>query len=219
MAHIHGVILDVDGTFVDSNDAHAKSWVEALAEHDYFVPFEKVRRLIGEGGDKVLPETIGIQDESDEGKQISSRRGEIFKERYLPSVRAFPSAQKLLDHMRTRGLKLAVASSAKPDELRALLQIVGAADLIEEKSSSKDAKNSKPDPDIMHVTMKKIDLPADEVVMLGDTPYDIESARKVGVGTIALRCGGWQDRDLAGALAIYTDTADLLSHYDTSPLA
>jgi phosphoglycolate phosphatase-like HAD superfamily hydrolase len=112
-----------------------------------------------------------------------------------------------------------VASSAKPDELRALLQIVGAADLIEEKSSSKDVKNSKPDPDIMHVTMEKIGLPADEVVMLGDTPYDIESARKVGVGTIALRCGGWQDRDLAKALAIYTDTADLLSHYDTSPLA
>lgn len=219
MAHIHGVILDVDGTLVDSNDAHAKSWVEAMAEHDYIVPFEKVRRLIGEGGDKVLPETIGIQAESEEGKQISSRRGEIFKERYLPSVRAFPSAQKLLDHMRTRGLKLAVASSAKPDELRALLQIVGAADLIEEKSSSKDVKNSKPDPDIMHVTMEKIGLPADEVVMLGDTPYDIESARKVGVGTIALRCGGWQDRDLAKALAIYTDAADLLSHYDTSPLA
>ncbi len=219
MAHIHGVILDVDGTLVDSNDAHAKSWVEAMAEHGYTVPFAKVRQLIGEGGDKVLPETIGVQDESDEGKQISSRRGEIFKERYLPSVRAFPSAQKLLDHMRARGLKLAVASSAKPDELRALLQIVGAADLIEEKSSSKDAKNSKPDPDIMQVTMEKIGLPADEVVMLGDTPYDIESARKVGVGTIALRCGGWQDRDLAGALAIYADTADLLSHYDTSLLA
>ena len=219
MAYIHGVILDVDGTLVDSNDAHAKSWVEAMAEHDYIVPFEKVRRLIGEGGDKVLPETIGIQAESDEGKQISSRRGDIFKERYLTSVRAFPSAQKLLDHMRARGLKLAVASSAKPDELRALLQIVGAADLIEEKSSSKDVKNSKPDPDIMHVTMEKIGLPADEVVMLGDTPYDIESARKVGVGTIALRCGGWQDRDLAKARAIYTDTADLLSHYDTSPLA
>jgi HAD superfamily hydrolase (TIGR01509 family) len=219
VAYIHGVILDVDGTLVDSNDAHAKSWVEAMAEHDYIVPFEKVRRLIGEGGDKVLPETIGIQAESEEGKQISSRRGEIFKERYLPSVRAFPSAQKLLDHMRARGLKLAVASSAKPDELRVLLQIVGAADLIEEKSSSKDVKNSKPDPDIMRVTMEKIGLPADEVVMLGDTPYDIESARKVGVGTIALRCGGWQDRDLAKALAIYTDTADLLSHYDTSPLA
>ena len=219
MAHIQGVVLDVDGTLVDSNDAHAKSWVEAMAEHGYTVPFARVRQLIGKGGDKVLPETIGIQDESDEGKQISSRRGEIFKERYLPHVRAFPSAQKLLDHMHASGLKLAVASSAKPDELRALLQIVGAADLIEEKSSSKDAKNSKPDPDIMHATLEKIGLPAHEVVMLGDTPYDIESARKVGVGTIALRCGGWQDHDLAGALAIYTDPADLLSHYDTSPLA
>lgn len=219
VTHIRGVILDVDGTLVDTNDAHASSWVEAFAEHGHTVPFERVRQLIGEGGDKVLPETIGVQDDSEQGKEISSRRAEIFKARYLPSVQAFPSAQKLLDHMRSHGLKLSIASSAKPDELRALLQKVGAADLIEDKSSSKDAKNSKPDPDIMHVTLEKTGLPANEVVMLGDTPYDIESARKVGVDTIALRSGGWQDHDLAGAIAIYTDTADLLAHYDTSPLA
>ena len=172
MTHFRGVILDVDGTLVDTNDPHAKSWVEAFAEHGYTVPFEKVRQLIGKGGDKVLPETIGVPADSEEGKEISERRSEIFKERYLPSVQAFPCAQELLDHMRSRGLKLSVASSAKPDELRALLQKVGAADLIEDKSSSKDAKNSKPDSDIMRVTLEKNGLPANEVVMLGDTPYD-----------------------------------------------
>lgn len=218
MTHIRGVILDVDGTLVDSNDAHARSWVEAMAENGYHVPYEKVRPLIGMGGDKVLPATIGIQKDSPQGKKISQRRAEIFKERYLPAVQAFPQARELLQRMRASGLKLAVASSAQPDELKALLRIVGASDLIEEESSSKDAQSSKPDPDIVHVTLQRIGFPADQVIMLGDTPYDIEAAQKVGVGTIALRSGGWSDDELRGALAIYNDTADLLAHYDSSPL-
>ena len=218
MARIHAVIFDVDGTLVNSNDAQAKSWVEALKEFGYSVPYEKVRPLIGMGGDKVLPETIGVQKDSEKGKQISKRRGEIFKEKYLPTIQAFPGAQELLNRMREQGLKLAIASSAQPDELRSLLQIVGAADLIEDKTSSEDAKRSKPDPDIMQVTLKKVGYPPNEVVMIGDTPYDIEAASKVGVATIAFRCGGWNDADLAGAIAIYNDPADLLAHYDSSPL-
>src|SRR5947209_16101780 len=135
MTHFRGAILDIDGTLVDSNDVHAKSWVEALAEHGYSVPFAKVRPLIGKGGDKVLPEVIGISENSPEGQKISQRRSETFKERYLPHVRAFPGARELLQHMRERGLKLAVASSSKPDELRSLLHLVGVSDLVEEKTS------------------------------------------------------------------------------------
>ena len=219
MTHIHAVIFDVDGTLVDSNDAQARSWVDALKEFGYSVPYEKVRPLIGMGGDKVLPETIGVQKDSEKGKQISKRRSEIFKEKYLPNVKPFPDAQKLLDRMRKQGLKLAIATSAQPDELRPLLQIVGAADLIEDKTSARDVKSSKHDPDVMQVALKRVGYPPNEVVMIGDTPYDIEAARKAGVGTIAFRCGGWSDSDLAGAIAIYNDPADLLAHYDSSPLA
>jgi len=219
VTHIHAVIFDVDGTLVDSNDAQARSWVDALKEFGYSVPYEKVRPLIGMGGDKVLPETIGVQKDSEKGKQISKRRSEIFKEKYLPNVKPIPDAQKLLDRMRERGLKLAIATSAQPDELRPLLQIVGAADLIEDKTSARDVKSSKPDPDVMQVALKRVGYPPNEVVMIGDTPYDIEAARKVGVGTIAFRCGGWSDSDLAGAIAMYNDPADLLAHYDSSPLA
>src|SRR5438309_4092794 len=117
VSNIRGVILDVDGTLVLSNDAHAEAWMEAMADFGYYVPYEKVRPLIGMGGDKVLPETIGIQKDSPLGKKISQRRAEIFKERYLPTVRAFPKARELLQRMRESGLKLAVASSAQPDEL------------------------------------------------------------------------------------------------------
>ncbi len=219
MIHIRGVILDIDGTLIDSNDAHAKSWVEAMAEYGYIVPFEKVRPLIGMGGDKVLPETIHLQKDSEIGSQISKRREAIFKERYLPHLRAFPGAKELLQEMRKRGLQLAIASSAQPDELKSLLRLVGAEDLVEEKTSSKDVSRSKPDPDVMQVTLQRIELDANEVLMIGDTAYDIEAASKVQVGTIAFRCGGWKDADLAGALAIYDGPADLLAHYDESPLA
>lgn len=218
MSNIRGVILDVDGTLVLSNDAHAQSWMEAMADFGYYVTYEKVRPLIGMGGDKVLPETIGLQKDSEEGIKISAKRKEIFKKRYLPVLQAAPGSRELLEYMRVQGLKLAIASSSEKDELKALLQVAGASDLVQEVTSSSDASRSKPDPDVMQVTLQRIGLPANQVLMLGDTPYDIEAAAKVGVGTIALRCGGWTDPELKGALAIYNDPADLLDHYDTSPL-
>ena len=219
MSKIRGIILDIDGTLVDSNDAHAKAWVEALAEHRINVPYEQVRGLIGKGGDKLLPEVSGISEETPEGEAISKRRGEIFKSRYLPHIKAFPRTRELLQRMRDDGLKLVVASSAKEDELKPLLEKAGAADLIEEKTSSDDAENSKPDPDIVKAALDGADFAAAEAVMLGDTPYDIEAASKAGVKVIAFRCGGWDDAGLAGAIAIYDGPADLLAHYDDSPLS
>ena len=218
MSNIRGVILDVDGTLVLSNDAQAQSWMEALADFGYYVPYEKIRPLIGMGGDKVLPETTGLQKDSEEGIKVSAKRKEIFQKRYVPILQAAPGSRELLEYMHVRGLKLAIASSAEKDELKALLQVAGASDLVREEISSSDASRSKPDPDAVQVTLQRIGLPANQVLMLGDTPYDIEAAAKVGVGTIALRCGGWSDPELRGALAIYDDPADLLDHYDTSPL-
>jgi len=123
--------------------------------------------------------------------------------------------------MHDRGLKLIVATSAEPDELAQTLKIVGphVQDLMEKQETSQDAKQSKPDSDIMQVALKQSSCTPDEVVVLGDTPYDIESATKAGIKTIALRCGGWSDKELAQAIAIYTDTGDLLARYDSSPLA
>jgi HAD superfamily hydrolase (TIGR01509 family) len=219
MKRIRGVILDVDGTLVASNDAHARAWVEAMEEHGVQVPFEKVRRLIGMGGDKLLPMATGIEEDTAEGKAISKRRGEIFKERYLPKLEPCPGARELLARMRETGLRLVVASSAKADELEPLLDVCGANDLVESKTSSDDAEHSKPDPDIVQAALEQMALPAGDVLMLGDTPYDIEAARGAGVGVIALRSGGWGDPHLQGAVAIYEHPADLLAHYNASPLA
>jgi phosphoglycolate phosphatase-like HAD superfamily hydrolase len=213
-----GVILDVDGTLVDSNDAHARAWVEALKEAGFDVPFERVRPLIGMGGDKLLPEVTGLPDEDRRAKRVVERRGEIFKTRYLPALRAFPRTSELLLGMREAGLKLAVASSAQPEELKSLLRIAGAEDLVAGASSADDAASSKPDPDVVHAALDRLGLEPVQVVMIGDTPYDVEAAARAGVRAIAFRCGGWDDERLRGAIAIYDGPADLLARFDASPL-
>ncbi|HEU4327265.1 MAG TPA: HAD family hydrolase [Roseiflexaceae bacterium] len=216
---IRGVLLDVDGTLIDSNDAHARSWVETLAEFGYELPFERLRELIGMGGDHLLPEATGLEKDSSQGKAISERRKQLFKERYLSQIQPFAQVRPLLAHMRGAGMRLVVATSASPDELEALLERSGAQDLIEASTSSGDAKRSKPDPDIVGAALERLDLPKETVLMLGDTPYDVEAARRAGIGIVALRCGGWGDDDLGGALAIYDDPADLLAHFGESPFA
>ena len=218
---IHAVILDVDGTLIDSNDAQAHAWVDAMAMQGHQVSFEKIRPLIGMGGDKVLPEVLGIDKDSEDGKKISAARKELIKTRYLSTIKPFPKAKELVEHMHDCGLQLVIATSAEPDEVEQTLKIVGPhiQDLIEKKITSEDAQQSKPDSDIMNVTLSRTGFSADEVMVLGDTPYDLEAAAKVGIKSIAFRSGGWDDKDLALAIAIYANTPDLLAHYDNSPLA
>jgi HAD superfamily hydrolase (TIGR01509 family) len=211
------IIFDVDGTLVDSNDAHAQAWVDVLEEHGRPVPFARVRPLIGMGGDKVLPLLTGLEHESEDGEQISSRRSEIFRERYMPHLKPFAGVRELFLLLQDRGHELAIASSAQTEELGALLEIAGVADLVERRTSSSDAENSKPDPDIIAAALQQLGRPR-RAVMVGDTPYDIESAGRAGIASVAVRCGGWGDADLRDAHAVYADPAELREQYERSPL-
>lgn len=214
-----GVLLDIDGTLVDSNGAHVNAWVEVLRGHGFDVTPDDIWPLIGMGGDNLLPRVVGIEAESEQGERISKERSELFKEKYLPGLKPFPKVRELLARMRERGLELVAASSSKSGEVERLLEIAGVSDLMEDSTSASDTENSKPAPDLVHSGLDRIDLPPGKVVMIGDTPYDIEAAGKAGVKVIALRCGGFSDDRLADAIAIYDDPADLLARYDESPLA
>jgi len=213
------VILDVDGTLVDSNDAHAHAWVEAFAEHGIAVPFEKVRRAIGMGGDKLMPFVAGISEDSDQGERIGERRGAIFRKTYLPAIRPFPRVRELLERFRADELTLAVASSAKDDELTALLEVAGVADLLPARTSSDDADRSKPDPDIVHAALAQAKCEKDRTIMLGDTPYDLEAASRAGIAFVGLECGGWSRDDFRGAVEVYASPAHLLERYEYSVFA
>ncbi|HEY0672691.1 MAG TPA: HAD family hydrolase [Longimicrobiales bacterium] len=212
------VLLDIDGTLIDSNDAHARAWVDAGREFGYDIKFEHVRWLIGMGGDKVLPEVTGLEEESKEGEKILARRGEIFREQYLPKLRPFEGTRELLQHMSDDGYKLVVATSASEEDLRGLLQQAGIEDLIDKAANSDDAEESKPAPDIVEAALQRVKIGAGEAIMIGDTPYDIGAATRAGVPIIAFRSGGWDTEELRGAVAIYEGPAEMLARYSSSPL-
>lgn len=217
---LKGVLLDIDGTLLDSNDAHAAAFTRAFAEHGLDIPFDHVRPLVGMGSDKLVPSLTGFEHDTREGKAIVERKKGIFEERYLADLKPTPGARALLERLLADGLALVVATSAGGDEMNGLLERAGVADLIHDATSSGDVDNSKPDPDVIGAATKKSKLKPRDLIMLGDTPYDIEAAGKAGVRTIALRCGGWWDDDaLESALAIYDDPGDLLAHWPVMPIA
>lgn len=217
---VQGVILDVDGTLVLSNDAHAQAWIEAFAAFGYDIPFKKVRPLIGMGGDHVIPELVpDLNNEEGTGKAIADHRKELVVNKFGPQLAPTPGSRDLVQKMKAMGLRLIIGSSASSKELSVLLKVAQVDDLVQEKTSSDDAESSKPDPDLVEAALKQLQLPPEQVVMLADTPYDVESASQAGVKVIALRSGGFADEDLSGAIAIYDNPADLLAQYDRSPLA
>ena len=219
MNELRAVLLDVDGTLIDSNDAHAQSWVDVGEEFGYPIVFEDVRLLIGMGGDKVLPQLTGLSEESERGTEVLERRGEIFRKHYLPNLSAFPQTRELLERLIDDGYELVIASSASDDDLNGLLKQAGIADLISRKASADDAEDSKPEPDIIQAALKKADCGPESAVMIGDTPYDVAASLGAGLAVIALRCGGWEDQALAGAMAIYDAPAHLLDLYDQTVFA
>jgi HAD superfamily hydrolase (TIGR01509 family) len=219
MSRLESVLLDIDGTLVDSNDQHARAWAEALAEAGHDVEFGRIRSLIGQGSDKLLLATTGIDSSSKAGTALVERRKQLFLERGLPRVRAFPQARELLLRMRRDGLRLVIATSAGEEEMSALLAIANVKELLFERTSSDDAESSKPDPDIVQAGLRKARASPASALLLGDTPYDIEAARHAGVRTVALTAGGWQRDSLGGAAAVYASPTDLLARYADSPFA
>jgi HAD superfamily hydrolase (TIGR01509 family) len=216
---VEGVLLDVDGTLIDSNRAHAGSWSDALREFGFDIPASRVLPLVGMGGDKLLPRLTGLDVDSARGKALTGRRAEIFRDCYIPRLKTTPGARELVDRFRHEGLALVVATSASEDELRPMLAHVGLDDLLERKTSSDDAASSKPDPDIVMAALRKGGFQPGTALMLGDTPYDVEAAARASVGTVAVLSGGWNSDALEGAIAIYDDPADILAHFTASPFA
>jgi phosphoglycolate phosphatase-like HAD superfamily hydrolase len=217
------LIFDVDGTLVDSNDAHAAAWSDALREVGILRDAAVIRPFIGKGGDKLLPEVAGISAEGERGSRASERRSEIFRDVYLPRIRPFPGVRALFERLKRDGARLAIASSAKAEELELLLKVAEVADLVPHRTSADQVRASKPDPDAVEAALAQLGEEAPirrgDALMVGDTPYDIAAAERAGLCAVAVRCGGWSDADLAGARTIFDGPADLLRRYETDPCA
>jgi HAD superfamily hydrolase (TIGR01549 family) len=204
------MLLDIDGTLVDSNDRHAESWVLAFADSGMTVAFDRVRPLIGMGSDKLLPSIDpSLSKERDPGKTIAKRRAEIFKERFIESIEPMAGARELLLTLQRLNVACVIATSANSDELDILLERTNLKELVDDATTAQDADRSKPSPDVIEAALEKAGASAEASIMLGDTRYDIEAASKAGVPCIALRCGGSTEADLGKAVALFDDPADL----------
>lgn len=213
---IKAVIFDVDGTLVDSVAIHAKAWQEAFAAFGHDIPFDELRGQIGKGGDQLLPVFLSKEQRETQGEQIDAHRAEIIKERMLQKIEAFPKVRALFERLRGDGIRIALASSAKGDELETYKEKADIVGLVEEETSSDDAERSKPHGDIFQAALDRLSgIAPDEAVVIGDTPYDADAAGRVGLRTIGVRSGGFPDADLrkAGCIAIYDDPANLLARY------
>lgn len=219
---VKAVIFDVDGTLVDSVDLHARAWQEAFRHFGREVEFARVREQIGKGGDQLMPVFFTEEELARFGEQMEQHRGLLYKRSFLPLVRAFPRVRDLFERIRREGQRIALASSAKSEELTTYKRLTQIEDLVEDETSADDAERSKPHPDIFEAALARLgDLAPAECIVVGDTPYDAEAAAKAGLRTVGLLAGGFPEADLraAGCVHIYKDAADLLERYDDSPLA
>ena len=216
------VIFDIDGTLVDSVDLHAAAWAATFAKYGKQIAVNDIRRQIGKGSDQLLPVFFSQTELQEFGEAMEKERGELFKRDYLPRVTAFPKTRELFERIRQEGTQIALASSAKAEEVATYKQLARIEDLLAGETSAEDVEKSKPHPDIFAAALKEVgNPPVEDVIVVGDTPYDAEAAGKLNLRTIGVLCGGWTEEELrqAGCVAIYRDPADLLARYEESLLA
>ncbi len=226
---IKAVIFDVDGTLVDSVDFHAQSWQRTFQHFGYEIPYEQIRPQIGKGSDQLMPVFFSLEklaktddgQSSTFGERMRDYRRELYKREYHPRIKAFPQVRELFYRIKADGKRIALASSATKADLVTYKQIMNVGELVDAATTTDETKASKPEPDIFKVTLDKLGgIAPENVIVVGDTPYDAEAAGKVNLRTIGVLCGGFPEEHLrkAGCIAIYQDIADLLAHYDQSLL-
>lgn len=219
---IRVAIFDLDGTLVDSNELHVRAWEETFRHFGKEIPIARLREQIGKGGDQYLPVFLTEMEIRQFGEQVDEYRGQIFKKKYLPEVRPFPKVRELLERVRSDGKKIALASSGKEDEVEHYQELIGIADLVDSRTTADQVAHSKPKADVFIAALGTIGAIApEEAIAIGDTPYDIQAAKKIDLPIIGLLCGGFSEEVLRdeGACAIFRDPADLLERYYQSPLA
>jgi HAD superfamily hydrolase (TIGR01509 family) len=217
---VQNVIFDVDGTLVDSVDEHAEAWRRAFLEFGRDVPFAHVRSQIGKGADQLIPVFFNDEELERFGKELETYRSELFLKDFLPKIRAFPKVRELFQRLRKEGRKVALASSAKEEELKHYVKLCRIEGLYEDSTSKDDVDKSKPHPDIFEVAMKRLGKPdVTATVVVGDTPYDALAAGKLHLPTVGVLCGGFPAEDLraAGCRVLVKDPAELLARFESAP--
>ncbi len=210
-------ILDVDGTLVDTNYHHALAWYRAFRECDIVLPVWRLHRHVGMGGDKFVGAVAGEDVEERLGEGLRSRWEELFDE-LMDEVAPLAGARQLLEELKRRGSSVVLASSAIEKHLDAFLEKLDARELVDDWTTKDDVEGSKPEPDLVNAGLAKAGTR--DAVMVGDSPYDCEAARRAGIETITVMTGGFSEEELrdAGAASVFESLEALLARLGETPL-
>ena len=211
------VILDVDGTLVDTNYHHTLAWYRAFRQHGVVLPMWRIHRHIGMGGDQLVAAVAGERVEARAGDSIRAAETALYAD-LIGEVQPFGDARRLLELLRERGHRLVLASSAKQDEVDYYLDLLDARRLADAWTTGADVRATKPEPDLVHAAIDK--LGGGEAVLVGDSTFDCEAAARAGVPAVAILTGGFSEQELreAGARVVFTSIAELCAHLDETPL-
>jgi HAD superfamily hydrolase (TIGR01509 family) len=209
-----GVLFDMDGTLMDTNYLHCLAWSRALRDVGEWAPMNAIHRLIGMGGDQLVPELIG-HDSPDATAARPRRYQEL-----MSDIRAFPNARELLYRIHDLGLTVVLATSAPDDELAYLRKILDADPAIDGQTTADEVTQSKPDPEVFVKAMESASIDPGRALAVGDSVWDIRAARSAGIACITVETGGFSQHELseAGSIRVYRDVSELLSQLHTSPL-
>lgn len=207
------VLLDVDGTLVDSNDLHVEAWREAFRRHGKEIPREEMHAQMGKGGDQIIEHFLDEDERHRFGKEVDALHGELFVRNYQPRERPLPGVRPLVERMKADGLRVVLASSAKDREMKGHLEVLGIDDLLDDRTTADDADHSKPCPDIFQAALG--DLDPKDAMIIGDTPWDAQAARKAGIPMVGVLTGGFSEQCLRenGAQEVYRDLTEMLERW------
>lgn len=210
-----GILFDVDGTLVDTNYLHTLAWSRAFTDAGAWAPMHAIHRLIGMGGDNLVPRLLGHPCP----RAVAARAGH-YRE-LIGEARAFPGAKSLVALAHEHGLRTAIATSAPADELDRLIDLLDIAGCLGATTTADDVETSKPDPEVFVTAMRVAGLEPDRTFAIGDSVWDVEAARAAGIACIGVESGGFSRHELdeAGALHVYRNVEELLEQFHTSPLA
>ena len=210
------VLLDVDGTLIDANYQHALAWYRAFRANGLVMPIWRIHRHVGMGGDQLVPALIGEEADAEKGADIRETRKEIYEE-LIEEVAPLDGAHELIADLKERGRTAVLASSAPEKEIDHYLDLLEARDLADGWTTDDDVEATKPEPDLVRAAL--VMARTDEAILVGDTPWDIESARKSGIETITVITGGYSEQELrdAGAVGVYESVQELRAHLEEPP--
>lgn len=210
-------ILDIDGTLVDTNYQHALAWFRAFRRFGIVLPIWQIHRHIGMGGDQLVEALTDERTEAEQGDDIREAEKSLYMD-MIDEVQPMDGARELIEDLRAAGHKVVLASSAKPDEVEHYLDLLDARDLADAWTSAEDVEATKPEPDLVHSALERVDGDASDAVMIGDTPWDVKAAAQAGVRTLAVMTGGFSREELAqaGAAEVYESVAELRTQLDSA---